>query len=153
MLTETLEVHQEIVIPAPIKLVWDFIMNEANMKNWFQADEFTIEIWEGGKIEIPFSFGGHDCLVKGEMGLILPLERFVFTWNEVNEHGEDWFNTTNVAINLEKMDVGTKLTLVHTGFKYLPPDIQLAVYQRYSAFWAESDILERLVTLIEAEPG
>jgi uncharacterized protein YndB with AHSA1/START domain len=143
-----LEVSQTIIIPAPIDQVWKFLINGEKMKSWFQADEFIIEIWEGGNIEIPFSYGGEKCLVKGEMGLLIPQEKFVFTWNETNEYGEDWFNTTNVSINLEEIDDGTELTLIHNGFKYLPAEIQEEVFQRYATFWAQSGILDRLCELI-----
>jgi hypothetical protein len=54
----------------------------------------------------------------------------------------------NVTINLEEDDIGTKLILIHNGFKYLPTEIQEEVIRRYEAFWTESGILDRLGDLV-----
>jgi uncharacterized protein YndB with AHSA1/START domain len=141
-------VRQEINIPAPIQQVWQFIMNETNMKRWFGADEFLIDIIEGGKVEIPLTINGEKVLIEGEIGLIMPKEKFVFTWIERDIFGEAWFNNTTVTIGLEDVDNQTIVSLEHDGFKYLPEDTRLSVYNKYSAFWASDGMLHRLHTLI-----
>jgi uncharacterized protein YndB with AHSA1/START domain len=141
-------ITQEITIPIPIERVWEFLMSESNMKNWFEADEFVIDIIEGGKIEIPLSIGGDECLIEGEIGLILPMEKFAFTWIERDSSGDAWFNNTTVTIVLEEIKSSTKLTLVHDGFKYLPDEILSPVYNKYMDFWANDGKLQRLQALL-----
>lgn len=149
MSIESPQIIQEITIPASVDQVWDFLLNEEMMKQWFHANTFTIDAIEGGKIEIPFSFGGAAILVEGEIGLIIPKKKFAFTWIERNQYGEAWFNNTMVTIELAPAISGTKLTLTHDGFKYLPERIRTAVYQKYLAFWDKPNILTRLQSLIK----
>jgi hypothetical protein len=119
------------------------------MKNWFNADVFIIDAIEGGEIEIPINFGGDEVIIEGEIGLVLPKEKFVFTWIERNQNGDAWFNNTSISIELEqKSDCGTKCTFTHDGFKYLPEDEREGIYKRYLEFWEHSDILKRLKSLI-----
>ena len=148
MSIDTLKVLQEITILAPLGQVWAFLMDGEKMKRWLKANEFVIDVNEGGKIEIPLSFDGEKCFVEGEIGLVIPHQKFVFTWLERNAYGETWFNNTMVTILLEEKGAKTKLTLIHDGFKYLPIGMQTAVFQKYRAFWEETSILLRLQSLI-----
>ena len=122
MQSSDLVINQEITIPVPLEQVWDFIMDQSNMKAWFGADEFVIDIVEGGKVEIPLMIAGEKCLIEGEIGLILPKEEFAFTWIERNIYGEAWFNNTTVTIHLEDVENQTVVSFEHDGFKYLPPE-------------------------------
>jgi uncharacterized protein YndB with AHSA1/START domain len=134
-------ITQEITIPVPIENVWEFLMSEPNMKNWFEADEFVIDIIEGGKIEIPLSIGGEECLIEGEIGLILPMEKFAFTWIA-------WFNNTTVTFKLEEEKNKTNFTLVHGGFQYLPEDQLEYIFEKYQTFWKEGRLLKRFRSLV-----
>ncbi len=136
-----------ILIPASIDQVWQFLMTEEDMKSWFNADEFVIDIMEGGKIEIPLIIEGEKVWIEGEIGLILPEEKFAFTWLERNIFGDIWFNNTTVMIELEKTGSQTTLTLKHDGFKYLPEEVRMPVYNKYSGFWSDG-MLQRLHSLI-----
>jgi uncharacterized protein YndB with AHSA1/START domain len=148
MVAETHKIIREITIPAPLDQVWEFLMNEEKMKRWLDAKAFVIDVYEGGNIEIPLTFDGEDCFVEGEMALIVPHKKFEFTWIERNAFGETWFNNTMVRIELEPNEMDTKLTLRHDGFKYLPDDIQEAVYHKYRAFWGMDTVFERLQSLV-----
>jgi uncharacterized protein YndB with AHSA1/START domain len=141
-------IRQEISIPAPIQQVWQFLMNESNMKRWFGADEFLIDIIEGGKVEIPLKIKGEKVLIEGEIGLILPMEKFAFTWIERDILGEAWFNNTTVTIGLEDGENLTVVSLEHDGFKYLPEDTRLSVYNKYAEFWTSDGMLQRMHNLI-----
>jgi uncharacterized protein YndB with AHSA1/START domain len=142
------KVSREIFLTVPVDQVWAFLMNDEKMKIWFKANAFTIDAYGGGEIEIPFSFGGETCLIEGEVGLVMPKKKFAFTWIERDQYGEAWFNNTMVTIELEEHKSGSKLTLTHDGFQYLPEEIQTAVYHKYLSFWETSGILDRLQTLI-----
>ena len=151
MVDENLEVARELFIPTSIDRVWAFFLNEKKMTNWLHAEEFVINIWEGGGFVFPYSFGGHECRIIGEVTILLEREKYAFTWWEREESGNEWINCTTVTLNLKEKGEGTLISLVHNGFKYLSPAILGAVYQRYSDYWEESGILDRLATLILAD--
>lgn len=140
--------RQAITIPAPTEQVWQFLMNESDMKSWFGADEFMIDIIEGGKVEIPLTLDGEKVLIEGEIGLVKPMEKFAFTWIERDLLGDAWFNNTTVTIGLETIGHHTRVILEHDGFKYLPEEIRTSVYKKYSSFWAHDGMLQRLHTMV-----
>ena len=122
-------------------------MNEEKMKAWLNADEFEIDMSDGGKIEIPISFGDEAYLIIGEFSILLFEKKYTFVWRERDSSGDEWFNCTTVSFDLEEKEKGTCLRLVHNGFKYLPPEMQESIHQRYENFWGASGILDRLVSL------
>jgi uncharacterized protein YndB with AHSA1/START domain len=144
-------IKRTILIPAPIDRVWQFLMTEENMKNWFNADEFEIDIIEGGKVEIPLIIEGEKVWIEGEIGLILPEEKFAFTWLERDILGDAWFNNTTVTIGLKKTGKQTLITIEHDGFKYLPDEDRVTEYQKYSSFWDRDGMLQRLHSLITGQ--
>ena len=148
---DNLRVDRELFIPASIESVWNFLLDEGKMMNWLNAKEFVISIWDSGGFDFPYSFGGQECRIIGEVTILLEQEKYAFTWWEREPSGTEWFNCTTVTLDLKTKDEGTHITLSHTGFKYLPPEIWTEVHQRYSAYWVESGILERLSSLIVAE--
>lgn len=146
-----LEVSLSSDLPFTPDIVWDFLISEEKMKRWFNADKFLIDALEGGEIKIPVSFQGKEWLVVGEIGLVLPKKKFVFTWLERDKLGDRWFNNTILTIHLEEVASGAQLRLVHDGFKYLPEEIQKEVHQKYLVYWQESKIMERLLDLLSAD--
>jgi uncharacterized protein YndB with AHSA1/START domain len=151
MSDQNLEIIHKIIIPVPLDQVWDFLLTDENMKTWFDANEFIIDSIEGGKIEIPLAFGAEEVTIEGEIGLVQPKKKFVFTWLERNQFGEAWFNNTSIAIELENVADGTYCKFTHEGFKYLPADEQVDIFNKYAVFWEEKQILPRLKTLIGAK--
>ena len=143
------KIVSQILINAPVEQVWEFLMSEEKMKTWFAAEEFLIDVVEGGSIEIPLTIGDDDCVIEGEIGLILPQEKFVFTWIERDKDGDAWFNNTSVTIELKEINRGTKFTLVHDGFKYLPDEIFQEVFDKYQTFWNDGHLLERISALVK----
>lgn len=146
-----LEVRQEIHLPFELDRVWEFLLSEERMKRWFNAEKFVIDAIEGGEIKIPLSFQGKEWFVVGEIGLILPKKKFVFTWMERDKGGYCWVNNTILTIYLAEVESGIQLGMVHDGFKYLPEEIQKEVHQKYADYWRESKILEHLFNLLSSE--
>lgn len=151
MNAKELKVSHEIVVPISRDRVWNFLLNEEKMKLWFNAKVFVIDAYEGGEIKVPYTFQGLECQIEGEIGLILPKEKFVFTWNERNKEGDAWFNNTTVTIKLSEVDAGTQITVVHDGFKFLPKEIQQVTKNKYESFWQKSNIMNRLQTFLSDE--
>ena len=145
------KISLDTYIPFELDTIWDFLLSEEKMKRWFNAEKFVIDAMAGGEIKIPVSFQGKEWLVKGEIGLVLPKTKFVFTWLERDKLGDRWFNNTIVTIHLEEFASGTQLRLVHDGFKYLPEEIQKEVHHKYLVYWQESKIMERLLDLLSAD--
>ena len=146
--SETLEVTRSLFLPVPVQQVWDFLMDEEKMKNWLGANEFLIDMTDGGKIEFPLSFGEDKYLIIGEFSILLLRERYDFIWRERDTFGDEWFNCTTVSLKLEEDENGTLLKLNHNGFKYLPPEIQDEIHSRYQDFWTNGNLLDRLAYLI-----
>ena len=151
MKEDELQVNQEFFIPTSIANVWDFLISEQKMSTWLNADEFVIDIWDGGGFEFPFLFRGHQCHIIGEVTILLEHEKYTLTWWEREPSGNEWLNCTTVTLNLNEKDEGTHISLVHNGFKYLPTEIWDDAVQRYTDYWKNSGILERLETLIIAD--
>ena len=85
---ETLEVTKIIFIPTPVRQVWRFLMDEEKMKTWLNADEFVIDMEDGGKIEFPLTFGEDEYLIIGEFSILLFEEKYTFIWRERDPFGE-----------------------------------------------------------------
>jgi uncharacterized protein YndB with AHSA1/START domain len=147
---EELKVEGSIFIPTSLDHVWDYLLNRDGLMHWFNANEFVIDVYEGGEIEIPFPFAGDGYHIIGETALIIPKERFAFTWIEQDADGDRWFMNTIVNLYLAEREGGTQLNLIHEGFKYLPIEIRDRVYSRYVSFWGESGIMGRLLELIRS---
>ncbi len=121
------------------------------MKNWFTANKFIIRISDGGEIEIPLIFGDKKYSILGEITILLKENTYALTWYERDPDGYEWFNCTVVTLHLKQLEHGTSVRLEHSGFKYLPPEIQEKIHQRYVDYWNNSGILERFKTLVMAE--
>ena len=148
MSNNNLKITQELFVPTSIGEVWGFLMNEEKMTNWLNADKFVIDMTDGGEIEFPLAFGDEEVLILGEFSILLFEEKYTFIWRERDMFGEEWFNCTTVNFDLEKKEAGTLLKLLHNGFKYLPSDQQEQIHQRYTVFWKESGVLEKLRSAI-----
>ena len=112
---DNFEIQQEIMIPTSPDVVWNYLINQDGLKIWLQADTFIIDIIEGGKISIPFQEGDRRWQVVGETALILPHEKFAFSWIERDEYGDEWFNATFVTLALNPSGESTQLTHTHTA--------------------------------------
>ena len=143
---------QELMLPTPLDVVWDFLLNEEEMKGWLKASKFIIDAYEGGEIEIPITIDGEDYLILGDIGLVQPKKRFVFTWREEDARGEIWFNNTTINFGLQADQAGTKIRFAHEGFNYLPAEIQQTALIRYTNYW-ESGTLEQLGKLLSEKQG
>ncbi len=148
MNNDSLKITKKIDIQAKRKHVWDFINDQENMQKWFQADEFIIDIFEGGSIRFSINIDGVDYQIVGEVGLVYPKSKFFFTWLEEGEDGIGWVNNTQVEIVLKAKNQVTQVELTHDGFDRLPANIRTNVYKRYVDYWENSGILDRISELI-----
>ena len=132
-----------------IEEVYAFFLDQKNLLRMFGADVFEIEIIEGGEIVIPVDINGVKSTILGEMTLLIPNERFSFSWNEKQGRRERWSTPTMVNFFFNKGKDGTEIRLEHTGFEYLPQDEQQEVFDRYKIYWETSGVLQKIVRGIE----
>ena len=152
MATDTPRIIRTLDIPISVDLSWDLLVNENTMKEWLGADVFVIDPYEGGEIKIPWGFDDQAKNILGDIGLVQPKQKFVFTWREQAHNLESWFNNSSICFELEELDSGTRIHFVHEGFQYLPEEIRASAIPRYEAYWNNSKLDElQSILMSEAE--
>jgi len=129
---EILEVTKNIVIHAPLEVVFKAITDQNQLTNWF-PDQAILETKVGGKMKFSFyknsKRGSQDCggdrdkFAEGTVTEFIPNKKITYTWEN---SAEPDFPRTVVTWELEKIDNDkTNLKLLHTGFK---PDEKVKQY-------------------------
>lgn len=99
----------EVTYPHPPSAVWRVITTREHLASWLMPNDFEPRV--GHKFQFRSKpVGGWDGIVKSEVLELVPERKLVITWtsNVID---------TRVAIMLEPEGTGTRLTLLHTGFK------------------------------------
>ena len=131
-------VTQEAVIiertfAAPVELIWQMWTDAEHFKQWYGPQGFTIPVADmdvrvGGKRLICMASpdGSMKMWTTGEFVEIVPNERLVYTESMADEQGniippstmgmpEGHPETTEVTVQLEAVDGGTKMVMTHAG--------------------------------------
>lgn len=120
MTTETINIHQELLLNAPREKVWRALTTPEGWASWFGPRiEGTFEIGERVAIDFNDTTTCFAIIVEKE-----PMERFAYKWHP----GEDCLldkypeaEMTLVSFTLEDAAEGaTKLTMVESGFERIP---------------------------------
>jgi uncharacterized protein YndB with AHSA1/START domain len=101
----------DVTYPHPPEKVWAAITSSAQIAQWLMANDFAPEVGRRFQLRakpVPGWSGVVDCEVLS----MEPPRRMVWRWRS------DWIDTT-VAFELEPTAAGTKLRLVHDGFRGL----------------------------------
>src|SRR5215472_14404552 len=105
-------VEKEIVIEAPVDVVWHLLTEPGEMRQWLAA-ETELDLRDGGAGAITFESGNSFQL---QVEAVEPPHRFDFRW--VRSPGltlrDD--NTLLVEFFLEPQKGGTRLRVVESGF-------------------------------------
>jgi uncharacterized protein YndB with AHSA1/START domain len=114
MVTERIE--REIVIDAPIEVVWAVITEPEHINGWF-GDVTEIDLRPGGRVMFGWTDHGHAA--RGLVERVEPPHAFAFRWNrgEDADAGDD--NYTLVEFTLDADGESTRLTVVESGFRNL----------------------------------
>jgi len=105
------EIHIEEIYPYPRERVWRALTDSRAMADWLMPNNFEPRV--GHKFEMRTKPApGFDGIVRCEVTVVEPPERLSFTWSGGG-------NDTLVTFTLASVDQGTRLTLVHSGFKGL----------------------------------
>jgi uncharacterized protein YndB with AHSA1/START domain len=139
---------QEIVVdevfPHSPATIWKTLTDGALMARWIMpptdfapvvGNRFTFTTTPAGK---------WDGVIRCEVLEVVPQERFVFTWRGGHEENVGYGSLldTRVTWTLEKVEGGTRLRMVHSGF--VLPSNEIA-YRNMSDGW--SKVVERFGTV------
>jgi uncharacterized protein YndB with AHSA1/START domain len=145
-----LVIEREIVIEAPVEVVWRTITEPEQMSQWFAS-----------RVELEIKPGAHGFMEFGEQGgpvvveTVDPPTRFSFRWNHPREEEPVVGNSMLVEFTLEpEGDERTRLRVTESGHELRDwPDAEKQRYaDEHRHGWGE--YLDRLATLIaKHQPG
>jgi uncharacterized protein YndB with AHSA1/START domain len=146
----SLRIDREVVIEAPVEVVWRTITEPDQVAQWF-ADRVDLVIEPGAHGYLEFGDQGGPVVVE----TVDPPARFSFRWN--HPHGQEPVAGNSMLVEFTLTPEGaerTRLRVVETGHELC--DWPEEEKQRYAAEhqggWAE--FLDRLTTLLaKNQPG
>lgn len=108
------QIKKEILISAPVGRVWEHITDPKKIAGWLMPNDF--EPVAGREFSMTCEKQGKvSCTVKE----IVPQRKLVYSFQSAVTKVE-----TLVTITLEPKGGNTRLTLIHSGWDALPPDLQ-----------------------------
>ncbi len=130
--TKTQDIVIERIFDAPRELVWQVWTDSEHLKHWwgpesFTAPEIQIEARVGGKyLFCMLSPDGQKYWSTGVFTEYTPVERFTFTDNFSDEHGnivspevygmgEGFTDEMTVTVTFEDLGDKTRMTMVQSG--------------------------------------
>jgi uncharacterized protein YndB with AHSA1/START domain len=111
-------IEREVVIDAPIDVVWAVVTEPEHISGWF-SDSVEIELTPGGKAL--FHWDGR-ATVNGRVERVDPPRSFAFSWVSGDGVEPADGNLTMVEFNLATEGDATRLTVVESGFRELDLD-------------------------------
>lgn len=149
MAVTDLKIEREIVIDAPVEVVWRTITEPDEITQWF-ADRVELELEPGGYGYMGFGEQGGSLVVEA----VERPTRFSFRWNHPT--GEDPVASNSVLVEFTLVPEGaerTPLRVVESGLELLAwPDAQKENYAaEHNGGWAT--FLGRLDALVTEQRG
>ena len=143
MSTTEYRIEREIVIDAPVEVVWRTITEPDQITLWF-ADKVELEVKPGALGYMGFGEQGGPVLVE----TVDPPTRFSFRWNHPAGEEPAAGNSLLVEFTLTCEGEHTRLSVVESGLNPLPwPDADKQSYaDGHSSGWGE--FLDRLARLL-----
>jgi uncharacterized protein YndB with AHSA1/START domain len=143
MSTTEYQIEREIVIDAPVEVVWRTITEPDEITQWF-ADKVDLEVKPGARGYMGFGEQGGPVVVE----TVDPPTRFSFRWN--HPEGEEPAAGNSFLVEFTLVDEGehTRLRVVESGLNGLPwPDVDKQRYaEEHNGGWGE--FLDRLARLL-----
>jgi uncharacterized protein YndB with AHSA1/START domain len=141
------QIEREIVIEAPVEVVWRTITEPDQISLWF-ADKVELEITPGARGYMGFGDQGGPVIVE----TVDPPTRFSFRWNHPAGEEPTAENSLLVEFTLARQDEHTLLRVVESGLGPLPwPDADKQRYaDEHNGGWGE--FLGRLARLLAERP-
>ena len=143
MSTTEYQIEREIVIDAPVEVVWRTITEPDQISQWF-ADKVELEVKPGARGYMGFGEQGGPVIVE----TVDPPTRFSFRWNHTAGEEPAAGNSLLVEFSLADEGAHTRLRVVESGLNALPwPDVDKQRYaEEHNGGWGE--FLDRLARLL-----
>jgi uncharacterized protein YndB with AHSA1/START domain len=143
MSTTDFQIEREVVIDAPVEVVWRTITEPDQISLWF-ADKVELEIKPGARGYMGFGEQGGPVIVE----TVDPPTRFSFRWNHPAGDEPAAGNSLLVEFTLVGEGEHTRLRVVESGLNPLPwPDVDKLQYaEEHNGGWG--DFLDRLAQLV-----
>jgi uncharacterized protein YndB with AHSA1/START domain len=108
-------IEREIVIDAPLEVVWSVVTEPEHISGWF-SDSADLDLRPGGRAVLHWNDFG---TVQGRVERVEPPHFFSFRWAVDPGRDVDEGNSTLVEFSLRADQESTRLTVVETGFQGL----------------------------------
>ena len=143
MSTTEYQIEREIVIDAPVEVVWRTITEPDQICQWF-ADKVELEVKPGARGYMGFGEQGGPVIVE----TVDRPTRFSFRWNHPAGEEPAAGNSLLVEFTLVGEGERTRLRVVESGLNPLPwPDVDKQRYtEEHHGGWGE--FLDRLARLL-----
>jgi uncharacterized protein YndB with AHSA1/START domain len=147
MSTTGYRIEREIVIDAPVEVVWRTVTEPDQISQWF-ADKVDLEIEPGARGHLGFGDQGGPVLVE----TVDPPTRFSFRWNAPDGEELTAGNGLLVEFTLAAEGGQTRLRVVEHGIDARPwPDVDKQAYaEEHNGGWGA--FLDRLARLLAERP-
>jgi len=141
------KIEREIVIDAPVEVVWRTITEPDQISQWF-ADKVELEVEPGGHGYLGFGDQGGPVLVE----TVDPPSRFSFRWNHPAGEEPAAGNSLLVEFTLATEGEQTRLRVVESGLDLLAwPAAEKQRYRdEHNGGWGK--FLDRLARLPAERP-
>jgi uncharacterized protein YndB with AHSA1/START domain len=105
-------IEREILIEAPVDLVWKVVTQAEHISGWFSRTA-EVELTPGGRLALHWDGYG---TVQGRVERVEPPHFFSFRWAVRPDEDLAEDNSTLVEFTLRAEGESTRLTVVETGF-------------------------------------
>ncbi|MDY7103724.1 MAG: SRPBCC domain-containing protein [Actinomycetota bacterium] len=138
-------IEREIMIDAPVEVVWRTITEPEQIRSWF-ADTVELEVEPGARGYLGFGDQGGPVVVE----TVEPPTRFSFRWNPPAGEAPVAGNSVLVTFLLDGDGDRTRLRVVESGLEPLPwPDAEKRRYaEEHEDGWG--GFLDRLCGVVSA---
>lgn len=128
-------IEQEILIDAPVEVVWKVVTEPAQITQWF-SDVAELDLRPGGDGVLTFEQEG--ATVRLQVEAVEEPHRFAFWWEYPDGEQPQADNALHVEFTLAAHGDGTRLRVVETGFDRLdrPEPDQTAYAENHVKGWA-----------------
>ncbi len=110
----SLKIEREVLIDAPIEVVWRTITEPDQITQWF-AERVELEVKPGGQGYMGFGEHGGPVVVEA----VDPPTRFSFRWNHPLGEEPVAGNSALVEFTLVSQGAGTRLRVAESGLELL----------------------------------
>ncbi|MEK6256007.1 MAG: SRPBCC domain-containing protein [Chloroflexota bacterium] len=144
-----LTIDLEIEIEAPPEKVWEVFSSAERMHAWMSMQGYHPKVGSEYVMRVNAPDGVFDFI--GEVTVFDPPNELAFTWIQQEVGKQPWPVSTLVSIQLQPIDSGTHVRLVHSGFEALAAEIAQQEYEGHIMGWEQSQALAELKQLVESQ--